>query len=283
MFKQILHTLLHRPRQANKYDFGHVLIVGGSSGMVGAPYLAGLGALRSGAGLVTVASTADVVGKLEERTAELLTLRLPHDVKEAAERVKVYVQKRHVTVVALGPGMTSEFAKLARELAGKIDVPLVLDASAVTAFKDRLDDLKKTNNGVILTPHDGEFQKLTGEALPDELVKRRSIVRVFARSYGVTLVAKGSPTLVAHGDDRVYVNPTGTPALATAGTGDVLTGMIAAMIAQGLPVVRATELAVYLHGRAGELAAREKTEPGVIASDVIDKIPAALQKNTFKA
>jgi NAD(P)H-hydrate epimerase len=282
MYKQILRALLHRPRQANKYDFGHVLIVGGSPGMVGAPYLAGLAALRSGAGLVTVASTTEVVGKLEERTVELLTLRLPHDVKEAAERVKVYVQKRHITVIVLGPGMTPEFAKLARELVGKIEIPLVLDAGAATTFKGRLEHFEKAKDDVILTPHNGEMKELIGEEMPRELVKRCSIARVFARNYHVTLVAKGSPTLVAHGDDRVYVNPTGTPALATAGTGDVLTGVLAALIAQHISAFQAAELAVYLHGLAGDLAEKEKTEPGVIASDVIDKIPTALQKMSKK-
>lgn len=277
MFKRILRTLLHRPRRANKYDFGHVLIVGGSPGMVGAPYLAGLAALRSGAGLVTVASTAEVVGKLEERTIELLSLRLPRNTAEAAERLKLYVNQRHVTVVALGSGMPPETAKLARKLVGVLDVPIVLDASAATTFKGKLDTLKDKKDDVILTPHDGEFEKLTGEVLPSELTKRRSIVRAFARRYGVILAAKGEPTLVARADGTVYVNPTGTPALATAGTGDVLTGMIAAMLAQHVPAARAVELAVYMHGKAGELAAREKTEPGVIAGDVIDQIPYALK------
>lgn len=277
MFKRILRTLLHRPRRANKYDFGHVLIVGGSPGMVGAPYLAGLAALRSGAGLVTVASTAEVVGKLEERTIELLSLRLPRNTAEAAERLKLYVNQRHVTVVALGPGMPPETAKLARKLVGVLDVPIVLDASAATTFKGKLDTLKDKKDDVILTPHDGEFEKLTGEVLPSELTKRRSIVRTVARRYGVILAAKGEPTLVAHADGTVYINPTGTPALATAGTGDVLTGMIAAMLAQHVPAARAVELAVYMHGKAGELAAREKTEPGVIAGDVIDQIPYALK------
>lgn len=251
--------------------------------MVGALYLAGMGALRAGAGLVTVASTKGVVDKLEERTVELLTLRLPGDVSEAADRIRRDIEKRHVTVVVLGPGMTPEFAKLARKLVGKVDVPIVLDASAATTFRGRLDDLKQAKNDVVLTPHSGEFEKLTGDELPDELNPRRSMVRTFARRYGVMLVAKGNPTLVAHGDGRVYVNPTGTPALATAGSGDVLTGLIAAMLAQNVPSMRTVELAVYIHGIAGTLAAQEKTEPGVIASDVIDKIPAALQKNTFRS
>lgn len=277
MFKQILRQLLRRPRQANKYDFGHVLIIGGSAGMVGAPYLAGVSALRSGAGLVTVASTTEVVNKLEDRTVELLTLRLPSDTTRAAERVERYIKARHVTVVALGPGMTTAFARLARQLVGRLDVPIVLDAGAVTTFRSSLEQFRQVKSDVILTPHAGEYEKLTGDELPGDLAKRRSAVRAFARRYGVTLVAKGNPTLVAYGDDHVYTNPTGTPALATAGTGDVLTGMIAAMLAQDLPTSRAVELAVYVHGKAGELAAREKTEPGVITSDVIDAIPAALK------
>jgi hydroxyethylthiazole kinase-like uncharacterized protein yjeF len=280
MYKQLLHALLHRPRQANKYDFGHVLVVGGSPGMVGAPYLAGLAALRTGAGLVTVASTVEVIDKLEDRTAELLTLRLPHTIKEAAARIEVYARQRHVTVVALGPGMSANFAKLARELVVSLDLPLVLDASAVTTFQDSLDDFKQTKNDVVLTPHSGEFEILTGEKLSDSEEARQKTAAVFARRHGVVMVAKGNPTLVVRPDGHVYVNTTGGPALATAGTGDVLTGMIAALVAQSLPAAQAAELAVYVHGKAGELAAQKKTEPGVIASDVINEISSAFKQGS---
>jgi len=283
MYKQILRTLLHRPRQANKYDFGHVLVIGGSSGMVGALYLAGKAALRSGAGLVTVASTAGVIEALNQRTVELLTLRLPKDVHEAAERVRVYIKRRHVSVVAIGPGMTPEFARLAREIVGKIDLPVVCDASAVGTFNDHLELLKKAKNDVFLTPHDGEFRTLAGVELPHVGAERQEIIQNFAEQYGVVLVAKGHPTLVVAPGGRAYTNTTGSPALATAGTGDVLTGILAALVAQHVPAFQAAELAVYLHGLAGDLAEKEKTEPGVIASDVIDKIPAALQKMSRKA
>jgi len=251
--------------------------------MVGAPYLAGMAALRSGAGLVTVASTTDVIETLEQRTVELLTLRLPKDAHEAAERVEVYIKRRHVSVVAIGPGMTPEFAMLAREIVGKIDLPVVCDASSVGVFKNHLELLKKAKNDVFLTPHDGEFRTLAGFELPHSGVERQEIIQNFAEQYGVVLVAKGHPTLVAAPNGRVYANTTGSPALATAGTGDVLTGVLVALVAQQVPVFQAAELAVYLHGLAGDLAEKEKTEPGVIASDVIDKIPAALQKMSRKA
>lgn len=280
MFKRIIQQLLHRPRRANKYDFGHVLIIGGAKGMVGAPYLAGMAALRMGAGLVTVASTAEVVEKLEDRTVELLTLRLPTNTRQAAQEVEDYIKRRYVAVVVLGPGMTPEFARLTTELIGRINLPMVCDASAATVFKGQLDRLREAKNDLVLTPHDGELFRLTSQKMPTALEKRREIVRVFARQYSVVLVAKGNPTLVAHQDGRVYVNPTGTSALATAGTGDVLAGMIAAARGQTMPMWQAAELATYVHGLAGELAAREKTEAGVIASDVIDKIPAAMKQRS---
>lgn len=250
--------------------------------MVGAPYLAGMAALRSGAGLVTVASTTDVIEALERRTVELLTLRLPKDVNEAAERVEVYIKRHHVSVVAIGPGMAPGFARLARELIGKIDLPTICDASAVGVFRDYLEDLKKAKGDVFLTPHDGEFRALTNVELPQSGGERQKIVQDFAIQHRVVLVAKGHPTLVIAPDGSVYANATGSPALATAGTGDVLTGILAGFVAQHIPSFQAAELAVYLHGLAGDLAEKEKTEPGVIASDVIDKIPTALQKMSKK-
>jgi NAD(P)H-hydrate epimerase len=278
MYKQILRRLLRRPRQANKYDFGHVLVVGGSPGMTGAPYLAGMAALRMGAGLVSVASTKDVVDVLEQRTVELLTLRLPKNIDEAVERISSYIHRRQVSVVAIGPGMVPEFAEIAIRLMGKIDVPIVCDASAVTVFRGQLERLKNAKNDVILTPHDGEFYQLTDQQLPQDMTKRGDIVRHFAKRNNVYLVAKGHPTLIATPEGEVHTNTSGGPELATAGTGDVLTGMVAAAIAQHVQMFQAIELAVYIHGLAGELAARDKTEPSVIASDVIERIPAALKQ-----
>jgi NAD(P)H-hydrate epimerase len=152
----------------------------------------------------------------------------------------------------------------------------------VSVFEDHLELLKKAKNDVFFTPHDEEFGRLTGLELPHAGMQRQTIIQNFARQHKVVLVAKGHPTLVAAPNSDVYTNTTGSPALATAGTGDVLTGVLAALVAQHVSTFRAAELAVYIHGLAGDLAEKEKTEPGVIASDVIDKIPTALQKMSKK-
>jgi hydroxyethylthiazole kinase-like uncharacterized protein yjeF len=277
MFEEIFHRLLERPTDANKYDFGHVLVVGGSPGMVGAPFLAAEAALRTGAGLVTIASHANIIDKLEKRAEEIMTWRLDDDSTAAVETVMSFVTARKVSVVVIGPGQAPAFAGLAPVLLSKLNVPVVIDAGAITAFHGRLDLLKQAGNhnrNIILTPHAGEYQKLTGHKPPTNSKKLKQLVSRFAKDYSVTLILKGHQTLVARPDGRLYENLTGNPGLATAGTGDVLSGVIAGFLAQRVTDI---EAAVYLHGLAGDLAAQAKTQPGMIASDVIDQIPAALR------
>ncbi|HMS24701.1 MAG TPA: NAD(P)H-hydrate dehydratase, partial [Acidimicrobiia bacterium] len=272
--------LLVRDPQANKYDFGHVLIVGGSPGMVGAPFLAAMSALRVGAGLVTIASTKDVIDKLEERVVEVMTFRIPNDSIEAVKSLGDFISERRVSVVVVGPGMDNSGAQIAKSLLVKLDIPIIIDAGALTVFRGDLDVLKQVglnNPNVIVTPHDGEFAKLTGNQMPSSGEERESAVAEFAQEFGMTLVAKGSPTLVAHVDGSVYINETGNPGLATAGSGDVLAGVIAGIVAQGADVSEAADLAVRIHGLAADLGAKEKTQPGLIASDLIEFIPQAMK------
>ncbi len=277
MFEDIFHDLLKRSADANKYDFGHVLVVGGSPGMVGAPLLAAEAALRAGAGLVTIASRPDVIDKLERRVREVMTLRLADALPAAADEAEAFVTGRKVSVVIIGPGQSPAFAAIAPLLLSKINIPVIIDAGAITAFSAKLNLLEQAglrNPAVILTPHTGEYQKLTGSKPPAGPDRRQRTAARFAQDHHVTLVLKGSRTVVARPDGEVYENPTGNPGLATAGTGDVLSGVIAGLLAQQ---VKSVEAAVYLHGLAGDLAAAAQTEPGLIASDVIAQIPAALR------
>jgi hydroxyethylthiazole kinase-like uncharacterized protein yjeF len=277
---KVLRQLLERPLNANKYDFGHVLVVGGSPGMVGAPFLTAEAALRTGAGLVTVASHADVIDKLEKRVKEIMTLRLAGSLPVAADELETFVNERKVSVLVIGPGQAPDFAALAPVLLQKLTIPVVVDAGAIAALHNDLDLLKNAavgNPNIILTPHAGEYYKLTGEKPPAEQAQLKQMAAQFARNFQVTLVFKGHQTLVAHPDGRVYENTTGNPGLATAGTGDVLSGTIAGILGQVADTGPAVEAAVYLHGLAGDLAAATKTQPAMIASDVIDQIPAALR------
>lgn len=276
---ETLRQLLGRPDETHKYDFGHVLVVGGSPGMVGAPFLAAEAALRSGAGLVTIASHPDVIDKLEKRAREVMTLRLPQALPAAIDDLVDFIDKRKVSVLVIGPGQTSDATSLAPALLSKIRIPMVIDGGAIGVFQNKLDLLRKAGRRgqpVILTPHAGEYQKLTGAKPPAGADLKQTVSR-FADEHQVTLVFKDHHTLIAHPDGRVYENTTGNPGLATAGTGDVLSGVIAGLLSQVQDTGKAVEAAVYLHGLAGDLAAKAKTQPGMIASDVIEQIPAALK------
>lgn len=249
--------------------------------MVGAPLMTGMAALRIGAGLVTIASEAEVTDKLERRVKEIMTLRLPADGAKAAAELDGFIKERKVSVMVVGPGLKpkTEVRTLLEKLLDSTRLPLIIDGGGLGVLAGHLDRLDTSvSKSLILTPHPGEFERLYGEELPGERPALKPIAVRFAEDHGVILVLKGHPTYVARDGARVYENPTGNPGLATAGTGDVLAGVIAGMIAQGIEPGEAAEAGVYLHGLAGDIAAEAKTEPGMIAGDVIDALPAALKQ-----
>lgn len=268
MDPQVIQQLLDRPAESHKYDFGHVLVWGGSPGMVGAPLLSAMAALRIGAGLVTIATSPPVIDKLEKRVLEIMTLRAV-----TATEIQEFIKNRKVSVLVIGPGMNPDNAGQVRELLKFNELPVIVDGGGLAAFNENLSLL---NEKTIITPHAGEFQKLFNEKSSAD---RATTARDFAAQHHTHLVLKGNPTIVSHPNGDTYTNTTGGPALATAGSGDVLSGMIAGLIAQGIELAKATEAAVYLHGLAGDLAAEINTVAGVIASDVIENIPAALKKS----
>ncbi|HEX5743879.1 MAG TPA: NAD(P)H-hydrate dehydratase [Candidatus Saccharimonadales bacterium] len=281
MHTEVFTKLLKRQPDTHKYQYGHVLVAGGSPGMVGAPLLAGSAALRTGAGLVTIASGGEVVDKLEKRVKEIMTLALPEDPAEAAAKIESFVSERKVSVVVIGPGMavTPETRTLVEKLLDTVRLPIVIDGGALGVLQRHLDRLDSAvSKSLILTPHTGEFQRLTGGELPTGQSALKDLAASFAEDHTVTLVLKGRPTYVAQSDGSVYENNTGNPGLATAGTGDVLAGVIAGMIAQGIEPPQAAEAAAYLHGLAGDIAAADKTEPGMVAGDVVDALPSALKR-----
>lgn len=263
MDKSVFAQLLNRPQDSHKYDYGHVLVVGGSAGMVGAPFLSAMAALRVGAGLVTIASVPDVIDKLEERVVELMTLRLPED--SPAITLKNFVRERKVSVIVFGPGMRPEYAAKILGTHAGLGLPVIIDGGALVALAAH--DNSFASN-FILTPHAGEFGHFSDyDIAPAD----------FAHNHDVILVLKGQPTHIYGQNGEIYENLSGGPELATAGTGDVLTGLIAGIIAQKVAPFKAACAAVYLGGVAGELAAKDKTVAGVIASDVIENIPSALK------
>lgn len=278
MNKKVFSKLLNRRLGSHKYDFGHVLIIGGSPGMVGAPYLAGRAALRTGAGLVTIASSQAVIDKLERRVDELMTLTIPEDPAKAILTIGSYLQDRKVSVIVIGPGLRANLSSLVTKLLKSSTLPLIIDGGGLSSLQKQLSLLKTKNHGdLILTPHMGEFQRFFDHPLPKNHTRLKQASKQFALDHNLYLVLKGNPTYVASPSKRIYTNTTGGPGLATAGTGDVLSGVIAGMISQGIEPGVAAEAGVYLHGLAGDIATAQKTEPGVIASDVIESIPTALK------
>lgn len=276
----MLAPLLHRAEDANKYDFGHVLIVGGSPAMVGAPLMAGEAALRIGAGVVTVASDEETIARAAGKVEELITHSLPaaYDL-QSRQQLLQYIQDHHVSVLAIGPGLAEPAFAYVRELLPLINVPVVLDAGGLTAFQEHMPLLEDFagRQKLIITPHTGEFSQLTGEDYESH-AEAGAAAKELAKKTGVTIVLKGHRTLVAQPSGKAFINLTGNPGMATAGSGDILTGMIAGLVGQQLPLHDPVEIAVYVHGLAGDLAAEDQTEPGMIATDIIQYIPAALHK-----
>lgn len=267
-----------RPRNAHKGRFGHVLIVAGSTGKTGAAAMTAAAAVRSGAGLVTVAVPATLNHILEIKTTEAMTEPLPEDgqgflTPEALDRVLALAEGK--TVLALGPGLgqTPGVKTLVRELVTRCPLPLVMDADGLNALADAVDLLRQARRQVILTPHPGEMARLTGSRVEAVNHDRLGMARDFAGKFGVVLALKGYRTVVAAPDGRLYLNTTGGPYMASGGMGDILTGIIAALVAQGLPVLEAAELGVYVHGLAADMASTQRPM-GLAASDLLDQLPS---------
>jgi hydroxyethylthiazole kinase-like uncharacterized protein yjeF len=278
--------LLRRKANSHKGDFGHVLIIAGSRNYSGAALLCSLAAMRSGAGLVTLGvpeSLSNAVIKMKPKEVMLLPLR---ETANAALSLSAYKKIKDFSakadVVVLGPGLSQgkSTLSLARKLISQINKPAVLDADALNALAGHLNYLTTKNADLItriLTPHPREMSRLTGKSVSYIQSHRKDVAIKFAKDYKVILVLKGHNTIVADYKGGVYINKTGNPGMSTAGCGDVLTGMIGAFVGQGLSGFNAAKYAVYLHGLAGDLAAKEKTQISLIASDIIDKIPQAIK------
>jgi len=277
--------LPHRPSPAHKGTFGRVLVVAGSKGMTGAASLTGEAALRSGAGLVTVAVPETLHNIMEEKLTEVMTAPLPDTgsgslSREALQRIQILLE--NIDVLAIGPGLSQapEVITLIRELIPSLKIPCVLDADALNALAGEVGILRKLQAPVVITPHPGEMARLMGVSPKFIQEDRIGNALKAAAAWNVVTLLKGSRTVVAAPDGTVYINPTGNPGMATGGSGDVLTGIIASLIAQGLKPIRAAAAGAYLHGLAGDLAAEEKGMMGLIAGDILSALPAASKKLT---
>jgi NAD(P)H-hydrate epimerase len=270
-----------RPADGHKGTFGKLLLVAGSTGLTGAAALAARSALRAGCGLTKIGAPATVLPIIATMIPEATGLALPDVGKSGALALRGLGQLRQVAAehdaVAIGPGLGQhhETAELVRRLVASVELPMIIDADGLNALVGHLDILTAIKVPTALTPHPGEFQRLSGQTVPSDIHERIALARSFAAEHQVVLVLKGSPSLVVAPDGTCYLNPTGNSGMATGGSGDVLTGLIGSFLAQGMDPIEAALCGTYLHGLAGDFAAEELTERAVIAGDLIEFLPDA--------
>ena len=282
--EQVREAVEPRTPDSHKGDFGRVTIIAGSRGKTGAAHLAAMGCLKSGAGLVTVATPASCLPIVASMAPELMTEPLAEakDGTVTAHAIERVLELRH-DVIACGPGIGrgAGVADFVRALVERADVPLVLDADAITAFADDPARLAgREDRDVIITPHPGEMARLIGATVDQVQSNRIAVATEFASTHHVYVVLKGHRTIIATPEGHVFINPTGNAGLATGGTGDVLTGMIAAWLAQLLDAEAACRLAVFLHGAAGDLAEEAEGQVAMTATDVLSYLGDALNQLT---
>jgi ADP-dependent NAD(P)H-hydrate dehydratase / NAD(P)H-hydrate epimerase len=292
------HALVERPRatDSNKGKYGHVLVIGGSVGKSGAPAMASMTALRAGAGLVTAAVPSPIVGPVSSFAAELMTepLMATPSGELASEGLKAQEFQKLIekkTVIAVGPGLGQGpgVEILLEAVLSDTKLPVVIDADGLNTLAanarlmEKMGEVAKAGRTIVLTPHPGEMARLAGKSIGEIQSNRLAEARDFAGKHGVILVLKGSRTLIAHPDGRVAVNTTGNPGMAKGGSGDTLTGLVAAMLAQFKDdPSHAVEAAVYLHGLAADLAVRDGDEHTLLATDSLKYFSRVFRFRPFR-
>jgi NAD(P)H-hydrate epimerase len=269
-----------RPKDSNKGDFGKVLVLAGSRGMSGAAILCASAALRGGAGLVRVAAPQGIYHIVAAGSPCYMTAPLPHDeggrlAADAAPELLALIKDNDVLAIGPGLGRSPGVEQVVGQALSYAEIPVVLDADGLNAMAGQMHRITNRKAPLILTPHAGEFARLLGCDVSTVQVNRQELARRFAFDHKVLVVLKGHGTLVTNGA-KLYVNTTGNPGMATGGTGDVLTGLIAALLGQGLEPFEAAQLGVFLHGLAGDLARHVLGEASLIASDLLDYLPSAM-------
>jgi len=281
--REVVPLIGPRPRAANKGSFGHVLVIGGSLGKAGAAAMAGISALRVGAGLSTVATPRSVLPTVAGFHPAVMTEPLEETAEGSiSSRALAHVDllAKGKTVLAVGPGISrvTETSEFVRELLKRGGSPVVLDADGLNAFQGRADELSGKSRPVVITPHPGEMARLTGLTVQAVQRDRINVARNFSHDHRLIVVLKGHRTLVAHPEGEVWVNATGNPGMATGGTGDILTGMVAGFVAQAPDrIFEAVLAAVHLHGLAGDIACECTGEHSLVATDLLKALPEAFR------
>ncbi|NTW05131.1 MAG: NAD(P)H-hydrate dehydratase [Peptococcaceae bacterium] len=271
-----------RPDYSHKGDFGRVLIVAGSKGMAGAACLAAEAAIRSGAGLVSLTVPESIYASVSAKLTEVMVIPVPETTEGTLAKTAVPLIKKlaeRADVFAVGPGLSNnpETMGAVRNLIDLIHLPLVLDADGINAFVEHKELLHNFKQPLIVTPHPGEMARLVGCSIDNIQSNRLSEARDWSERLGAVLVLKGARTIIASPDGTAYININGNPGMATAGCGDVLTGIIAGLMAQGMDGITSAAAGVYLHGAAGDESAKRYGMMGLIAGDIIDALPKVTQ------
>jgi len=279
-----------RDKDTQKKNYGHILVISGSPGMTGASSMVSQSAMRSGAGLITLGIPRSLNQILEMKLTEVMTLPLEETSEGylalgSLSAISDFIEERKIDLLVVGSGLgrNSETRDLVREILVSLDIPKIIDADGINALEGHTDVLNKAKGDIVITPHPGEFSRVSGIPVGDIQGDRIGVASDFAKRYNVICVLKGYQTVVTDGE-TVYINPTGNPGMATAGTGDVLVGMIAGFFSTILNQERknidllfdASLCGTFLHGLSGDWAEQEKGEISLIATDLIDKIPEAI-------
>ncbi|HUV30798.1 MAG TPA: NAD(P)H-hydrate dehydratase [Acidobacteriota bacterium] len=272
-----------RKPDGHKGDFGRLLVLAGSTGMTGAASMAALSALRAGCGLVKVGCPQSVQPVLAVKLTEAMTHPLP-DVARRGKlalrglgEIRKLLDENDAVVIGPGIGRNHQTFELIRRLVAKLDKPAIIDADGLNALAGHTEAIKECPSMPVLTPHPGEFARLVGSTVPEDIQERAELVRTVATELDVVLVLKGSPTLVAAPGECCYLNPTGNHGMASGGSGDVLSGIIGSFLAQGMDPLDAAVAGVYVHGLAGDFAADIVTPRSMIPGDMIETLPEVFE------
>ena len=274
---------LLRPREADthKGTYGHVVVLSGSPGKTGAVYMAAMGAMRAGAGLVTIGLPESLSAVMETKTTEVMTMALPETVEKTLgvgsyETIKALLEGKSAVVIGPGLGVSTETSRLMEKVIRDSTVPLVIDADALNSLAGHLAILKESRSVAVLTPHPGEAARLLGVTTEEVSADRVGMAEKLSAETGKTVVLKGASTVIAEPGGGVYINPTGNAGLSSAGTGDVLSGMIGGLLAQGYCAVDSAVVAAYVHGLTADELKKRTGEAGMVATDLLPLIPQAL-------
>ncbi|MCD6161457.1 MAG: NAD(P)H-hydrate dehydratase [candidate division Zixibacteria bacterium] len=273
-----------RKPDAHKGNYGKLFMMAGSTGLTGAAFMASMAALRCGTGLVVLGCPSSLNAVMEVKLTEVMTKPLPDVKKRGCLALRGMGEIRQqidwADAVAIGPGIGThhETVELIQRLASQIEKPLVIDADGLNCLAKNPDILKQHKGQLVISPHPGEFSRLSGYTMDEIAGNRLKLASSFANEYNLTIILKGAPSIIAEPSGGIYINDSGNEGMATAGSGDVLTGLIGGFLAQGMTAADAAVLATYVHGLAGDLASDIQGTRGMIAGDILDFVPEALME-----